>query len=151
MLKYLFLAVICLVTFTSCDHHGRVVVKELTCGGKVCDTADNSTVHFLPSKQMHFLGRDTLAVKADSLGMFFFSKFLCSPCKGCSIIEIQPVEKGPALKVNFFYGFGKAQLNNSDTLSTLGLLPFKGKTCAVREVFYEADKPAKVLGYIKFQ
>ena len=132
----------------SCDHHGRVVEKQLTCGGIACDSIDNVYIHFLPSKKSHQLGFGTISVKADSLGMFYFKKYICGgPCKGCSKIVLKAADGGPALNVNFFYSEKK---NDSDTLSTLGLLPFKGKLTYVKEVFYDEKRKPDTLGLIQF-
>lgn len=133
--------------FSSCDHHGRVVEKQLNCQKTACDTVTVVAIHFMPAKKTYVLGHGTINIKADSLGMFYVTKVGCNVCQGCSKVVIQAAEGGPALNVNFFYNDKK---NDSDTLSTLGLLPFKGKATYVKEVFYDEKRKPDTLGLIQF-
>lgn len=133
--------------FSSCDHHGREITKQLTCQKATCDTVTVVGIHFLPAKKTYVLGHDTINIKADSLGMFYVTKVGCNICLGCSKVVIQAAEGGPALNVNFFYSYKK---NDSDTLSTLGLLPFKGKLTLVKEEFYDEKRKPDTLGFIRF-
>jgi len=138
------LSLLTIITFSSCDHHGRVVDEKLNCTETKCDSV---VMHFIPAKLNYALSKETVAIKADSLGMFFLTKAGCNNCKGSSKIVIQAIDGGPALNVNFFYC---AKKNDSDTLSSLGLLPFKGKLTLVKEVFYDEKRKPDTLGLIQF-
>jgi hypothetical protein len=145
MRNFLSIGIVALLAIlTSCDHHGRVVDEKLSCAETKCDSV---VMHFIPAKQNYALSKETIAIKADSLGMFFLTKAGCNNCKGSSIIVIQATDGGPALNVNFFYS---AKKNDSDTLSSLGLLPFKGKLTYVKEVFYDEKRKPDTLGLIQF-
>jgi hypothetical protein len=138
------LSLMALISFFACDHHGREVVKQLDCDETGCDSV---VMHFIPSKINYSLSKQLITIKADSLGMFFVTKAGCNACKGSSKVVIQAADGGPALNVNFFYSEKK---NDSDTLSTLGLLPFKGKLTYVKEVFYDEKRKPDTLGLIQF-
>ena len=146
-LKIGLLSLLTFFVFVACDHHGREITKQLTCQKAACDTVTVIAIHFLPAKKTYVLGHDTINIKADSLGMFYVSKVGCNICRGCSKVVIQAAEGGPALNVNFFYSDKK---NDSDTLSTLGLLPFKGKLTFVKEEFYDEKRKPDTLGFIQF-